>query len=266
MGLVTICSVVALALVVEARVVFRAPDVLEVDSQLFIVDEGGQREFRLLLEDMVKNDEGDFTNWINNDHAEMVLGSTGDYEWLREIRNREENYGECMVPCENEDVFAMEIDVLGTDDDQIILEECVELEPQARRPQIGMFCMNVDQRMPQAKCRRNKKCEQYMTSGCQCPDFAVKYFCRGSAAERQQYCDDVVASFTAGLSSSKRSYENLVAKFPQQIAAADADAVANEAASSDAGKLAPVEKTDKRKEVKLLSNLIDKLADKKSPK
>ena len=62
-------------------------------------------------------DRGSFTNWMNMDHPRMTSGSTGDYEWVREARYRQRAYGECMIPCDDEDIEAMEGDVLGTEDD-----------------------------------------------------------------------------------------------------------------------------------------------------
>lgn len=247
---------VTVALLVEARVVFRDPDVLEVDNQLFIVDETNEDEFRMLLSDMIAQDKGNFTHWLNMDHAEMLMGSTGDYEWLMEVRNRQRIYGDCIVPCDTADIFAMEIDILGTEEDFFILENCVDLEAEARRPKVGFFCMNYDQRRPQSKCQQDERCKQYMTSRCQCPDFEVRYFCATTSAARQQYCDAVEAQYASNVGSRKRSYEALLSNFN------------HDNAQVEVAKVKPVlegkpveEKSNEGKDVKqMLRDLIEKFA------
>ena len=76
--------------------------------------------FRLELEAYATADEGNFTKWMNMDHPYMSGGSTGDYEWVREVRYREYAYGECLIPCDDDDIIAMEVDVKDTESDHFI--------------------------------------------------------------------------------------------------------------------------------------------------
>merc|ERR1712170_172939 len=105
----------------ESRVVFHRPDVLELDSpeskMLFVHEPDMEAALRMELENLEARDEGAFTPWLNMDHPQMSRGSTGDYEGVPDARYRQIMYGECLIPCEEEDITAMEVDVVDSEDD-----------------------------------------------------------------------------------------------------------------------------------------------------
>jgi len=199
----------------EARVVFHYPDLVEVEKQnnptLYIIEPSIENTFVQELQEMEANDEGKFTDWMNMDYP----ATTGDYEWLRDCRYREYMHGKCEVPCPDDSVIAMEVDVPESEEDTFIVESCLDLEDQAIRPSKGFFCMNTDQRNDDSKCMNNPVCQQkkYMGERCTCPDFQVRYFCKSSEAKREEYCEAVKESFEERRKKNGNNYLRQLEEF-----------------------------------------------------
>ncbi|ELU15642.1 hypothetical protein CAPTEDRAFT_219431 [Capitella teleta] len=141
---------------------------------------------------------GGWTEWLNRDSPDPRQGSTGDYEWVLQSIYGEMFFGDCLIPCAADDITAMEVDILGTDQDEDFIKTCMDLEEDAFSPQTGFYCMNNMQRKDASKCPGTERCHALMTSDCHCPDARVRYYCATPAEEQQKYCDQVEENFQGG--------------------------------------------------------------------
>lgn len=78
---------------------------------------GDEAELLVELDALMASDGGAWTEWMNTDHPDPSRGSTGDYEWVLEARIEEILDGNCLIPCEDDKIMAMEVDIPAVDDD-----------------------------------------------------------------------------------------------------------------------------------------------------
>merc|ERR1711976_804767 len=144
MKLVALCLM--FAIVAEARLLYRHTPGMGMKRHqkkgLLFVGSLEEEDLLLELESLQTNDKGAWTDdYLNMDHSDPERGSNGDYEWLLSARIAEVVDGTCPVPCANDQVIAMEVDIEAVEDDDQYFTDCLDLQDDASMPSKGFYCM-----------------------------------------------------------------------------------------------------------------------------